>query len=320
MWTDVLAPFRSQGKPEVVAKLVRQAAHVLPHEVVGVDWNYGGTHFYVAPQLKAIGLEAFTAPAARAYGDVFDLPRVQSRMENIREAFLRAVQWKLAGTILTSWSYRASPHEVCLPEYAAAAYGWNTHEADIGALLPRFFSQRYGLSRSTGAALAQSACAETRQTVPTAVAIPTFDVERRVWTISAAGQATQLITRIGEEGATKLPTELESQLRLCAANNVRWQSALQSAQRHQRELRCWDLSRRHLQHRLALSLSLVRLKSGGDEQSQLDSLAKARTSLRSQWKELYRGVFTPAAMNVELETRFDDEPGIVDGVRRWQRD
>jgi hypothetical protein len=318
LWTDVIAPFGLQKEPEAMAARVREAAQVLPHEVIGVDWSYYSKDFFVAPRMLDAGFRAFTAPAARCSGDLFDVPCVLLHMGNIQGGFLRAVELKLAGTIITSWSYRGSPHEVCLPEYACAAYGWNTHEADVPTLLKRFFRQRYGLSGADGAALARVALAETNVIVPTALARPSLDTNKRAWTIPATRQADQLTSRISKEDSTQLQASLESQMRQFAGNDALWQSALRSAKRHQRELYSWDLSRRHLQHRLALSLALARLKSGGKGEEQLDSLAEARSKLRDAWSEHYRDVFTPQHMEVELDIRFDAEPGIIEAVRGWE--
>jgi hypothetical protein len=316
MWTDIMAPFRVQHKPEVVAAMVRQAAQVLPREVVGVDWRYGGKDFHVAPRLREAGFQAFTAPAARCAGDVFDLPRVLLHMENIQGAFLRAVEWKLAGTIITSWSYRGSPHEVCLPEYAAAAYGWNTREADVGRLLARFFAQRYGLPRTDGEALAKTALAETKENVPTALALPILNAMKRAWTIPSTAQAKQLTDRIASMGPARLEASLQNQLQQFVRHDTLWQSALKSAKRHQDELHSWDLSRRHLEHRLDLSIALARLKSGAKVDEQLRALAEAAGKLRDEWKARYQDVVTPLFMEIELEIRFDTEPGIIEAVRR----
>lgn len=320
LWTDVIAPFGLQQETEAMAARIQEAAQVLPHEVIGVDWNYYSKDFFVAPRLRDAGFRAFTAPAAQCSGDLFDLPRVLLHMENIQAGFLRAVELKLAGTIITSWSYRGSPHEVCLPEYACAAYGWNAREADVPTLLKRFFRQRYGLSEADGATLGRVALAETKVIVPTALGRPSLDTNKRVWTIPATSQADQLMSRISKEGPTQLQASLESQMRQFASNDTPWQSALRSAKRHQRELYSWDLSRRHLKHRLALSLALVRLKSGGKgEEEQLGSLAEARSKLRDAWGEHYRDVFTPQHMEVELDIRFDAEPKIIEAIRGWER-
>jgi hypothetical protein len=301
-----------------MATRIQEAAQVLPHEVIGVDWSYYSKDFFVAPRLRDAGFRAFTAPAARCSGDLFDLPKVFLHMENIQGGFLGAVELKLAGTIITSWSYRGSPHEVCLPEYACAAYGWNARETDVPTLLRRFFRQRYGLPEADGAALAKAALAETRIIVPTTLARPSLDTNKRAWTIPATRQADQLMSRISKEEPAQLQISLESQLRQFAGNDALWQSALRSAKRHQRELCSWDLSRRHLQHRLALALALTPLKSGGKEEERLDSLAQARRQLRDAWSEHYRDVFTPQRMEVELDIRFDAEPGIIEAVRGWE--
>ena len=76
------------------------------------------------------------------------------------------------------------------------------------------------------------------------------------------------------------------------------------------------MSRRHLEHRLALSIALVRLKSGANVDEQLRSLAEATGKLRDEWEALYRDVYTPSFMEVDLGIRFDAEPGIIEAVRR----
>jgi len=241
-------------------------------------------------------------------------------MQNIRGGFLRAVNSKLAGTIITSWSYRGSPHEVCLPEYACAAYGWSIREADVAALLARFFRERYGLPEADGAALARIALEETKLIVPTALGRPTLDTKERAWTIPAARQADQLIARMREEDPARLKESLEEGIRLFAGGDAAWQSATRSAKRLQREISSWDLSRRHLQHRLQLSMALVRLKSGENMDQELRSLAEATGKLRDGWKALYQDAYTPSFLEVDLGFRFDAEPGIIETVRRWEKE
>jgi hypothetical protein len=318
MWTDVIAPFRLQTQPDALAANVRQASRVLPRDIVGVDWRYRDENFFVAPRLRDAGYQAFTAPAARSSGDVFNLPRLRFHTTNIRGAFLRAVEWRLLGTILTSWSYRGSPHEVCLAEYVGAAYGWNAGEPDVPALLTRFFQQRYGLPEVVSGEIVQAALAETADPIPTALGKPVLDVERRAWTIPAEKQADQLIDRLGREQPTRLIESLQTQRRLFAKHDELWRSALRLASRHRSELQSWDLSRRHLAHRLELSAALARLKSGGEIAQELRELAETRGELRSEWKALYREAATPLHMEVELDIRFDAEPGIVEAVRRWE--
>jgi hypothetical protein len=317
MWTDIIAPFRRQSNPETLARLARQAAQVLPHEVIGVDWHYGLTEYYVAPKLRELGMQAFTAPAARSSGDFFDLPRLMLHMRNVQIACLRAVKCKLAGTIVTSWSYRGSPHEVCLPAYAASAYGWNSREGDVPALLGRFFRQRYGLSETAAAALAQAALVEAKQDVATTLASPLYDIRKQAWTMSAAQQAKQLIAFAGEKDFADVATSLENELHVFAANEALWQSALQNSARFQSELRCWDLSRRHATHRLELARTLMRLRAGNDVDQQVAALNEARVKLRDEWKDNYRDVYTLPFMEVDLGLRFDAEPGIVKALRQW---
>jgi hypothetical protein len=324
MWTDMFAPFALQDKPEKAEELaakIRAAVKVLPREMIGVDWWYGGGGFQVSPLLRAAGIQAFTASAARCDScELLDWPRLAYHMENIRAGCLQAVKSTMLGTIVTSWSYRGCPHELCLPEYACAAYGWNTREADVAALLARFFQQRYVLPEAESAALAKAALAETKIKVPTIEAeMNTWNSKERTWIIPAKQQAAQLINRMKEQGAERLRASLQTELLEFAGNDALWQSALQSAKRHQAELLSWDLSRRHLKHRLDLSQALMAGNTGKDGQRMYGSLIEAGNKLREEWKELYRDTFTPRHMKVELDLRFDTEPGIIEAFRKNEK-
>jgi hypothetical protein len=72
LWTDVIAPFGLQKDTAAMAAKIREATQVLPREIVGVDWNYYSRNFLVVPVLRDAGFRAFTAPAARCSGDLFD--------------------------------------------------------------------------------------------------------------------------------------------------------------------------------------------------------------------------------------------------------
>ncbi|MCC6127371.1 MAG: family 20 glycosylhydrolase [Pirellulales bacterium] len=321
IWTDLIAPFELRKQPRELAAKIRDAAKTLPREVVGVDWWYRSNEFLVSPLLREAGFQAITASAARSgTGELIDLPRMSLHTENIRAGCLQAVQSKMAGTIITSWSYRGSPHEVCLPEYACAAYGWNTREAGVPALLERFFRQRYAFSDAEAAALTIAALSETKIDLPAAESGRLFwDPPSRTWSLTPDRQAAQLIASIESQGLKRQRASLESSRRLIAGNNALWESALRSAKRHRDELRSWNLSRRRIQHRLELTLALTRLKAGNDEDGQLHNLAASGARLREEWKNHYLRVFTPAHLNIELFNRFDSEPGLIDAMHQWRK-
>ena len=282
----------------------------------------GFVAFGHAPGFRKLGFDAFTAPAARCSGDNFDLPRFELHMANIRLAFLKAAVFKLPGAILTSWSYRGSPHEVCLPEYVCASYGWNTAAPDIEDLLATFFRQRYGIE---GTKLAEAVLAESHIVPPSTLARPTLDDDERAWRVTAATQLEQIRRLARTEPATAL-AGLRTQLDQIAQSKHLWQEAMRTGKRNQRELRCWDLSRRHLEHRLQLVpplWHLIRVADGetaADKQQverwqqQLESLSESRARLRSEWAELYRDICTPRHLETELDHRFDAEAVIIRDV------
>ncbi|MCC6126995.1 MAG: beta-N-acetylhexosaminidase [Pirellulales bacterium] len=321
MWTDMFAPFALQDSKEKSAELaekIRAAMKILPRDVIGVDWWYGSADFKVSPKLRAAGFQAFTASAARCDSrELVDWPRLAYHLENIRGGCLQAIASKMPGTIITSWSYRGCPHELCLPEYAGISYAWNAREAGVPILLKNFFRQRYALPDGLSDALAQAALAETKIDVPTLQAEMTnWNAAERTWTIPPRRQAEQLLARIKKHGAESIRDSLSDGLRQYAENDALWRSVLQSAAMNRTELQCWDLSRRHLRHRLELTLALARMKAGEDVEQRLAALVQEGAKLREEWKTLYRDVFTPAHMKVELDLRFDAEPGIIDAVRR----
>jgi hypothetical protein len=324
MWTDMFAPFALQDSAEKSAKLaesIRAAMQILPRDMIGVDWWYGTADFKVSPKLRAAGFQAFTASAARCDSrELLDWPRLSYHLENIRGGCLQAIASKMPGTIITSWSYRGCPHELCLPEYAGISYAWNAREAGVPILLKNFFRQRYALADGLGAALTQAALAETKIDVPTLQAEMTnWNAAERTWTIPAPRQAEQLLARIKKHGAESVRDSLSDALRQYAENDAVWRSVLQAAAINRTELQCWDLSRRHLRHRLELTQALARMKAGEDVERRLAALLEAGAKLREEWKSLYRDVFTPAHMKVELDLRFDAEPGIIDAVRQAQK-
>ena len=271
---------------------------------------------------KDLGFDAFISPAARCSGDNFDLPRYGMHMANIRLAFLKAVAYELPGSIVTSWSYRGSPHEVCLPEYVCTSYGWNTATPDIGELLARFFRQRYGID---GTKLAEAVLAESSIVPPSTLARPTLDDEKRAWRLTAAAQLEQIKRLAGAKADTHL-TRLQQQLEQLTRSESLWQEAIPKARRHQRELRHWGLSHHHLMHRLRFvppALQLIRSADAGADadkeqmnkwRRQLESLAGPRDKLRREWAELYGESCTPRHLETDIYNRFDAETAIIEGL------
>jgi len=307
MWADVVLKNDQQ----------KRAKKALPHNIVFVDWCYSGK-FNRTGIFQDMGFQAFTASAARNRGDQFDLPRLQLHMYNIRDGFIKASELKLAGSIITSWSYRGAPHEVCLPEYAGAVYGWNTHMPDTPELTAIFFQERYGLPEADAQVLSKTALAEGNIKVPTTRGIVGFN-----GSISSASQAGQLLDYMTNTAAT---ISLQNSLQILTNGDSLWQAVLRTAVRNQRELQSWDLTRRHLIHRLKLALTLTHPKKiegndatnktmeAGPLELQFDLLNRERDVLREEWQQLYHNVFTPSHMKNELDYRFDAETGIVEKV------
>ncbi len=133
-------------------------------------------------------------------GDVFDLPRVRLHTGEYPGRLSPGGRVEAGGNdrhqlVVPRVAPRGVPAGVCRVRPTAGTRARRT----LPALLARFFRQRYGLSEADGAGLAQAALAETKENVPTALGAPTLDVKRRAWTIPAAKQADQLISRIGKE-------------------------------------------------------------------------------------------------------------------------
>lgn len=284
----------------------------------------GGFHaFGHARGFTALGFDAYTAPAARAGGDNFDLPRFNLHLDNIRLAFEKAAEYKLAGTIITSWSYRGAPHEVCLPLYAACAYGAEPLPDDNPAFMRAFLHQRYGLG-GEDTELAR-AILDTSDILPmSTIAQPSYDTERHAWIMTAATQLEQL-----EQIATQ--PDKDATLRVYGS----WLShmehtaslldgALASAERNRAELEHWKLSVDHLAHRLRFAQPMIELAAiaYGDqdpenrlvrEQEQaLAKLAGPRNQLRDRWRQLYKPIVTPAHLEIQLYNRFDAELEMIE--------
>jgi len=119
---------------------------------------------------------------------------------------------------------------------------------------------------------------------------------------------------------------LRAQLDRITQSKHLWQEAMRTGKRNQRELRCWDLSRRHLADRLRLVpplWQLIRVADGepaADKQQverwqqQRESLSESRARLRGEWAELYRDICTPRHLETDLGHRFDAEAAIIRDV------
>jgi hypothetical protein len=273
--------------------------------------------FAHARGFQQLGFKVYTASAARAGGDTFNLPRYKLRMGNIRLACLKAAEFKLPGTMVTSWSYRGSPHEVCLPEYASVAYGWNTKTPDVKEFLGRFFRQRYGIDNPVQ--LAQTVLAGSHIVPPSTVALPTLDDEKRAWLMTAEAQWEQ-VKHFADAGGDQQVDKVRAWLDHLSRGDETWAKALCSASRHQRELKYWDLSRRHLIHRLRLLVPLIRIldaKKTGQRRNldfwrnQLADSAERRKKLQQEWVQLYEEICTSRHLEVELYNRFGAEKDMI---------
>jgi len=269
---------------------------------------------------QKMGFDAYTAPAARSNGDSFDLPRLDLHSNNIRMAFLKAAAFRLPGAILTSWSYRGSPHEVCLAEYVGTAYGWNSRTPAVPELLASLLRQRYGIDDPE---LARAMLADSQVVPASTLARPKLDDGKRAWVLSSEAQLEQIRQVAGREPDKQLQ-QLGSWLDQLSATTERLRRAKSAARRHQDELACWDLSYRHLVHRLRfvpLVVRLIRAKQANSEGPQvaewkrsLESLFEPRARLRAEWAGLYRDVCTARHLEIELHNRFDAEADIIDRI------
>jgi len=280
----------------------------------------GLTAFGHAQGFKSLGFEAFTAPAARCSGDNFDLPRFDMHMRNIQTAFRQAAAFNLPGFILTSWSYRGSPHQVCLPEYACISYGWNAQTPDVDTLLSAFLRQRYGIDEPS---LAPALLALTPIIPPSTRATPRRDDARDAWIVSADQQLEQITTAV-RGGWDHWLTTCRSWLDRLNETATLWHRACTQSTRNQHELACWDLSMRHLAHRLELLDPAIRLAAvafadatAGDDGintwiGQLRAFDDPRKQLRQAWARQYRDTMTPLHLKVELYNRFDAEQEMIE--------
>ncbi len=272
---------------------------------------------------KKLGYDAITAPAARFSGNNFALPRYAIHMENIRLAMTKAVQYKSLGSIITSWSYRLSPHEVCLPSYACAAYGWNVSTPDIATLLKQFFVLRYGIDEPS---LAKGLLGIPEDAPPTTAAAPRWDKEHRRWVMTGAQQFDQIAKFTAKKSPLSPETNRQQVKELNDLAKI-LEHATNQAQRRRAELTFWKLSLNHLRHRLQLLEQLYRLvppknaKPPVQDKSLIDdfmqqilTLKQQHLDLRRDWSESFNGILTSHYLLTDLYIRFDAEDEIVDLV------
>ncbi len=270
---------------------------------------------------KKLGYEAITAPAARFSGNNFALPRYAIHMENIRLAMIKAVQYKSLGSIITSWSYRLSPHEVCMPSYACAAYGWNVSTPNIAILLKQFLALRYGIDEP---ALAEGLLGMPEDAPPTTAATPRWDKDHRRWVMTGAQQFDQIAKFAAKKSPPSPETNRQQIKALDDLARILEHSTTQ-AQRRRAELAFWELSLSHLRHRLQLLEQLYPLvkptnnKQAAQDKSFIDNfmqqiltLKQQRLDLRRRWAELFAEINTVSFHPTDLYIRFDAEDEIVD--------
>lgn len=285
-----------------------------------VEQRGGLVPFGHAAGLDALGFQAVTGSAARSGGDNFGLPRTRLHMANTRRAFLQARAFGLEGGIVTSWSYRAAPHEVCLPTYAAAGYGWNPTMPDVPALLAAFLEQRYGIGVADG--LARAILDESEVIPLTTVAQPSLDDGRRAWMTTAATQ-WQAIADVVEADTTAFLKRNAHWRAMMSKHDEVWAAALPSATRHVDELHYWALAREHLAHRLDLVPVLIAWARHRDKAASADAFPSAvellrlhrrSEALRRRWASRFAGIYTPGFLEVDLEQRFDVETQWLDEI------
>jgi hypothetical protein len=274
---------------------------------------------------KDLGFEAFTAPAARCGGDNFDWPRFDLHMPNIRLAFSKAADFGLPGAIVTSWSYRSSPHELCLPELACTSSGWNNDRMDVAAVLATFQHQRYGIDYPP---LAESVLKLSTVLPATTLAYPKRDNERNAWVFGSALQLAQLKDLVKSAQREQKLEQHRVWLAQVQATARLGRQLAQTAVRHQEELRYWDLALFHIEHRLSLIQPLARLAAVAyadapataeqirQWEQELRAFDRPRLELREGWEYLYGGIATPRHLEIQLLERFDAEAEMVEVVLR----
>ncbi len=258
---------------------------------------------------KTLGFDAFTSPAARCVGDSFDLPRFDTHMDNIQVASRKAAEFGLPGVIVTSWSYRGSPHEVCLPEYACVASAWNRATPGPAELMSRFFAQRFGVTDpGLGAAIVDL----SPIVPPSCLAQPSLDDARGAWVMGSENQLRQIREALKQDPQGKLQQWQSWQQQIEVVSKRLRESATQA--RHADELRKWELALAHLSHRLAwLQAVAARIVPDSDPQSDHADFAAFQAAcdrLRANWAEAYQDIHTPLSLTAQLYTRFDTEKEI----------
>jgi hypothetical protein len=262
---------------------------------------------------KTLGFDAFNSPAARCAGDSFDLPRFDTHMDNIQVAARKAAEFGLPGVIVTSWSYRGSPHEVCLPEYVCVASAWNRATPEPAELMSQFFAQRYGITdASLGAAIVDL----SPIVPPSCLAQPSLDDARGAWVMGSEHQLRQIREALKQDPKGKARQWQSWQQQVETVSKRLRESATQA--RHADELRKWELALAHLSHRLAwlqaVASRIVPDSKPQSDQADFAALESACDQLRANWADAYKDIHTPLSLTAQLYTRFDTEKEITKTV------
>ena len=262
---------------------------------------------------KTLGFQAFNAPAARCAGDNFDLPRFEWHMQNIQVASRKAAEFGLPGVIVTSWSYRGSSHEVCLPEYACIASAWNRATLGPAVLMRQFFAQRFGI---TDANLGAAILDLSPVVPPSCLAQPALDDARGAWVMGGDHQLRQISEALKRDPKGKLRQWQSWQQQVEMVSKRLRESATQA--RHADELRKWELALAHLSHRLkwlqTLASRIVPDRNPQSDQADFSAFEAACDELRAKWADAYKDIHTPLSLTAQLYTRFDTEKEIAKAV------
>ncbi len=263
---------------------------------------------------KTLGFDAFASPAARCVGDSFDLPRFDTHMDNIQVASRKAAEFGLPGVIVTSWSYRGSPQEVCLPEYVCVASAWNRATPGAAELMSRFFAQRFGI---TDPDLGAAIMALAPIVPPSCLAQPSLDDVRGAWVMGSEHQLRQIRDALKQDPKGKVQQWLTWQRQ--AESVAKRLSETTTPTRNADELRKWKLAVDHLAHRLEWLQTVAPciVPNSGDRPTpdHFSVLESASERLRAGWVEAYQNVHTPRSLEAGLYTRFDTEKEIAKKVR-----
>jgi len=281
--------------------------------LVDAEKRGGLVAFGHALGFKTLGFGAFNAPAARCVGDSFDLPRFGLHMDNIQVASRKAAEFSLPGVIVASWSYRGSPHEVCLPEYVCIASAWNRATPQPAELMQRFLAQRFGI---TDASLGAAILDLSSVVPPSCLAQPSLDDARGAWVMGSDHQLRQIRESLKRDPEDKVRRWRSWQQQLESV--AKRLSEVTAQARHADELRKWKLAVNHLSHRLewlqAVAVVLIPESDHRSSSEVFSALGAASERLRADWAGAFKQVHTPLSLDAQLFTRFDTEKEITRAV------